>query len=29
MGARDFILKPINRRVILERVKNVIKKYLT
>jgi two-component system, chemotaxis family, chemotaxis protein CheY len=29
MGAKDFILKPVNRRVILERVKNVIKKYLT
>jgi len=27
MGARDFILKPINRRVILERIKNIIKKY--
>lgn len=29
MGARDFILKPLNRRVILERVKNVITRYLT
>ena len=27
MGARDFILKPINRRIILERIKNVIKKF--
>lgn len=27
MGAKDFILKPINRRVILERVKNIIKKF--
>jgi len=29
MGAKDFILKPINRRVILERVKNVLNKYLS
>ncbi|PKL16431.1 MAG: hypothetical protein CVV49_16320 [Spirochaetae bacterium HGW-Spirochaetae-5] len=28
MGARDFILKPVNRRVILERIKNVLNKYL-
>ncbi len=28
MGAKDFILKPINRRLILERVKNVLNKYL-
>jgi two-component system chemotaxis response regulator CheY len=28
MGAKDFILKPVNRRLILERVKNIIKKYL-
>lgn len=28
MGARDFILKPINRRLILERIKNVLNKYL-
>ncbi len=27
MGAKDFILKPVNRRVILERVKNVLTKY--
>lgn len=27
MGARDFILKPINRRVVLERIKNVLVKY--
>ena len=27
MGARDFILKPVNRRVILERIKNVLTKY--
>lgn len=29
MGAKDFILKPVNRRVILERVKNVLNKYLS
>lgn len=28
MGAKDFILKPVNRRLILERVKNVLNKYL-
>ncbi len=27
MGVRDYILKPVNRRVILERVKNVLTKY--
>ncbi len=29
MGAKDFILKPLNRRLILERVKNVITRHLT
>jgi len=24
MGAKDFILKPVNRRIILERIKNVL-----
>ena len=27
LGIKDFILKPVNRRLILERVKNVITKY--
>ena len=27
MGVKDFILKPVNRRLILERVKNVLTKY--
>ncbi len=27
MGTKDFILKPINRRVLLERVKNVLTKH--
>ncbi|HOP63645.1 MAG TPA: response regulator [Spirochaetota bacterium] len=27
MGVKDFILKPVNRRVLLERVKNVLTKY--
>ena len=27
MGAKDFILKPVNRRLILERVKNVLTRY--
>jgi len=27
MGAKDFILKPVNRRLILERIKNVLNKY--
>lgn len=26
MGAKDFILKPVNRRIILERIKNVLSK---
>jgi len=29
MGAKDFILKPVNRKVILERVKNVLNKHLS
>jgi len=27
MGVKDFILKPVNRRVILERIKNVLTKH--
>ncbi|HOK03579.1 MAG TPA: response regulator, partial [Spirochaetota bacterium] len=27
MGIKDYILKPINRKVVLERVKRVITKY--
>ena len=27
MGVKDYILKPVNRRLILERVKNVITRY--
>lgn len=27
MGVKDYILKPVNRRLILERVKNVLTKY--
>ncbi len=29
MGAKDFILKPVNRKLILERVKNVLNRHLT
>lgn len=29
MGAKDFILKPVNRRIILERIKNVLSKRST
>lgn len=29
MGAKDFILKPVNRRLILERIKNVLNKHLS